>query len=258
MPDFCTRLAGVTPVATPAVHPPQTYEDCLDLVYSVDATQQSRAQARRCCEASGDCFRELAMLHANGWGGPRDLDRAAVALCRAEDEMAPAEWQGMLEHLERMRKGEEKDDLHFCDHVTSGRGGGFCASIELQRKYADLKKLVAQLGKSVPQEARPALEELDSKAFNFAQNEALLNCEVNRGGTGYGGFCMGYEMVEAERFGQLLRLWTEDRLSAVSVEQAKQADAELNAVYKNCARRCPSVRTVRPARQLPERMRMRS
>src|SRR5262245_24015981 len=65
------------------------------------------------------CNRDLAEQFANGEDGlTRDFDVAEYFLCHAEEEMAPAEFTGMFEHLQKMRSGEEQAPLRFCDHVT--------------------------------------------------------------------------------------------------------------------------------------------
>jgi len=183
------------------------------------------------CGDESYCYRDLAEQFANGDGVTRDFDIAEYFLCKAEDDMAPAELEGMLEHLGKMRTGEETADLKFCDHVTSGRGMGECSALrhsEVMPEYeARLEKL--------PSSAR--FDELREKGKAYVDAEHTWIGEQSRGGTGYAAFTLEAEMSETLKLVEHLERYSKERAPAASAAEAKRADGELNAAYREAQKR---------------------
>ncbi|HEX6083795.1 MAG TPA: lysozyme inhibitor LprI family protein [Thermoanaerobaculia bacterium] len=165
--------------------------------------------------------RELAEKYANGDGVKRDFDAAAYFLCKAEEEMAPAEFTGMTEHLQRMRAGKEKEPLDFCEYVTSGYGMSYCAHRQYEKVMPELDRRLAPFPETV---RKPGL------AFVRAESERIG--ELSRGGTAYAAIALGAEMSAKEELVATLERFSKERAPSVSAAEAKRADAELNRVYR--------------------------
>ena len=177
-------------------------------------------------ECGESCERELAEKFANGDGVPRDYDIAAAFLCRAEPGMAQAEYDGMSAHLEKMRKGETEAPLRFCDHVTSGYGSTYCASVRWDEEMPKLDARINAL------RGRPLMNELLMRGAAFAAAETEFIGEQSQGGTGYSAILLATEIDEKERFIASVEQWSKERAPSASSAEAKSADAELNAMYR--------------------------
>ena len=151
------------------------------------------------------------MLFANGWGTPRDLDAATYFLCRAGDEMAPFEQQGMLEFLQGMRSGKETGKLDYCDHITSGMGGTWCAGLDYDRKKIDWDRRTTAVEKTLGADAKPALAALRKAAEASIKADATYIAEPNRGGTIYPSMLIGGEMDRGDDFIATLERYTQKR-----------------------------------------------
>ena len=169
--------------------------------------------------------RELAEKYANADGVKRDFDAAAYFLCKAEEEMAPAEFTGMTEHLQRMRAGKEKEPLDFCEYVTSGYGMSYCAHKQYDKVMPELDRRLVPFPEAV---RKPGL------AYVRAESERIG--ELSRGGTAYAAMALGAEMDAKEQFVATLERFSKERAPAVSAADAKRADAELNRVYRSLER----------------------
>lgn len=165
--------------------------------------------------------RELAEKYANGDGVKRDFDAAAYFLCKAEEEMAPAEFTGMTEHLQRMRAGKEKEPLDFCEYVTSGYGMSYCAHKQYEKVMPELDRRLA-----------PFPEVVRKPGLAYARAESERIGELSRGGTAYAAIALGAEMEQKERLVVALERFSKERAPSVSAADAKRADAELNRVYR--------------------------
>ncbi|HYC91132.1 MAG TPA: lysozyme inhibitor LprI family protein [Thermoanaerobaculia bacterium] len=165
--------------------------------------------------------RELAERYANGDGVKRDFNAAAYFLCLAEEDMAPAEFTGMTEHLQRMRAGKEKEPLDFCQYVTSGYGMSYCAHKQYEKVMPELDRRLA---------AFPDAIRKSGLAFVRAESERIG--ELSRGGTAYAAIALGAEMEQKERLVTALERFSKERAPAASAAEAKRADSELNRVYR--------------------------
>lgn len=76
---------------------------------------------------------KFAEAYANGWGVRRDRKKALALVCRSSE--VPAELIGMVQHLTGAKSAvTPREPFRFCDHVTSGEHGGFCADAEESAK----------------------------------------------------------------------------------------------------------------------------
>lgn len=234
--DECPRFERV-PVPTADVPSPaerQAFKAapraCSDYLHGF-GVKQDRVQARKCCLAKESCFTELAMIYANGWGVKRNYDLAARFLC-ASEELAPMEASGMLEHLQGMRASATPAELDYCEHVTSGSGAAHCERLEEQRQALKNDARLAALEQGWDAPTRKGFAALKQAAGKFFEAEAQLRSDESRGGT-----IQSSEFVSSRRQLQqgfieaLERANTAPTLSATE-EALKQADAELNAVYR--------------------------
>ena len=189
-------------------------------------------QARTCCLAKDACFTELAMIYANGWGVKRNYDLAARFVCKAEEELAPAEASGMLGHIQTMRASAAPAELDFCEHVTSGTGMAHCASLEEQQQQQGGEARLAALEKGWDAATRKAFAALKQAAGKFFEGEASLQSDESRGGSIQGSeFVASRRLLQARFVDAVEKANTPPTLSA-SEASLKQADAELNAVYR--------------------------
>jgi uncharacterized protein YecT (DUF1311 family) len=182
-----------------------------------------------------DCnHRALAEQFANGAGVKRDFDAAAYFLCRAEEEMAPAEFSGMMEHLQRMRSGEEKEPLDFCQYVTSGYGMSYCANVQYEKVMPELDRRLAALRTRVA--LKTELDTARERGLAYARAESERIGEQSRGGTASAAMSLGAEMEQKERLVAALERFTRERAPSSTTAEAKRADDELNAAYREHAR----------------------
>jgi uncharacterized protein YecT (DUF1311 family) len=180
----------------------------------------------------GDCNRELAMIFANGWGTPRDLGAATYFLCRVGDEMAPAEQWSMLQFVDGLRTGKEKGTLDYCEHVTSGMGSTWCASLELDKKKGGWERRAAAVEKGLSPEARPALAALRKATDALVEADAAYMAEGNRGGTIYPSVVLSSQMDRTDDLLATLERYVQKRAPAATPDALKKADAALNTAYK--------------------------
>ena len=206
-------------------------KNCFGHFYSADV-KPDYDKGRRCCLVRGDCNRELAMVFANGWGTPRDLDAATYFLCRAGDEMAPAEQWGMLKHLADLRSGQEKGDLDYCEAVTSGAGMAWCAGLDYDRDKVEWARRIAAVERTLAKDALPALAALRKAAEAFSEADAALTADPNRGGTIYPSMVLSGQIERGEDFASALERYTRKRAPAATADALKKADGALNAAFK--------------------------
>lgn len=206
-------------------------KNCFGHFYSADV-KPDYDKGRRCCLVRGDCNRELAMTFANGWSTPRDFDTATYFLCRAGDEMAPFEQEGMIEFVQSMRAGKEKGPLDYCDHVTSGAGATWCTGLDYDQKQVGWQSRISLVEKTLEPEAKKALGTLQKAADDLIPADGAVIAEPNRGGTIYPSMALGGEIERREVFVATLERYTRSRAPKATPEALKTADAALNAAYK--------------------------
>ncbi|HEX2060862.1 MAG TPA: lysozyme inhibitor LprI family protein [Thermoanaerobaculia bacterium] len=164
------------------------------------------------------CHVTLAEKYADA----RNFDAATYFLCQAEESIAPAEFDGMMEHLQNMRAGKETAPLRFCDHVTSGYGSTYCANVAWDEAMPKLEARISRIGNA----------ELRKRGIAYADAEASRIGEQSKGGTGSSAILLHAEIEQKTRLADTLEALTKKRAPAVTDAEAKAADAELNAAYK--------------------------
>lgn len=222
------------PASRPAEADRKAFErekNCFGHFYDPDGKPEYD-KARRCCLVRGDCNRELAMIFANGWGTARDLDAATYFLCRAGNEMAPAEHWSMLQFVDGLRTGKGKGKLDYCEHITSGMGGTWCASLDLERNRAEWERRAAAVERDLKPEARPAFAALRKAADALVEADAHYMAEPNRGGTIYPSVVLGSQIERNDDFFGTLERCVQKRVPAATPDALKKADAALNTAYK--------------------------
>jgi uncharacterized protein YecT (DUF1311 family) len=210
----------------------KTAGNCWAFLYVVPAAEREPEAARRCCLATGDCNRELAILFANGWGVPRDYDAATHFLCRAGNEMAAFEQRGMLAHVQRMRGEAEPPDLDYCDHVTSGHGGLLCAQLATERQVPEWDRRIEAVGAALDGPGRDALGRLLAAAETFTDEEGGYREDGARGGTGYASFVVAAQRKAYEAFVATLERYGRERAPRADAALLRKADRGLNAAYR--------------------------
>lgn len=140
-------------------------------------------QVRACAEANGDDA-VLMMLYANGYGMPRDTDRAIHHACKLDT--AKAEMEARIGYLAAPAVADSQA-FDLCDHITSGRMGGVCAAIGEGRADRIRSARLEHFAASLPAPARQPFARLREAAAAFARKSTD---EVDMSGTGAVGFAL--------------------------------------------------------------------
>lgn len=170
------------------------------------------------------CDLDLAEEFANGDEVGRDYDVAEYFLCRAS--IAPAEFDGMWEHLQRMRNDETDEPLRFCDHVTSGYGQGRCAS----ETYADVMPRYEETVNALREttNVKKQFTALEDAAKAYIERETERIGEQSLGGTAHAALTIEAEIAATKSYVESLSLYTNERAPAATAADLKTADDLLN------------------------------
>ena len=187
-------------------------------------------QVRDCAAATGDDA-VLMMLHANGYGVPRDADRAIYHACRLD--AAKAEMELRVGYLASPAAASAAHPFahpfDLCDHITSGRMGGVCAAIGKGRddrvRAARLDRFAAPLSPK----ARQAFARLRMAAAAFTRKSAR---EVDMTGTGGPGFTFRHSGRRDGEFLDTLLKAANGTLLHATAAQFAELDRELNEAYR--------------------------
>lgn len=123
---------------------------------------------------------------ANGWGVRADRKRATALACRS-GELTSAEWDDTVAFL-ASPKNAGKPYL-FCDHITSGKHGGGCASFAQDKDQAVRDRKLAKIVAGFTPEQKTAFAAL--KKASEAYIEAHSGDEQDMSGTLRGAFYAG-------------------------------------------------------------------
>ena len=108
----------------------------------------------------------LAEAYANGWGVKRNPTLAIALVCHGSD--VQAELEGMVDTLYTTRGQKRlKKEFTFCEHVTSGRNGGWCAAMESRAADEERDRSFERLARKWTASQKQALAELKQTAFRF-------------------------------------------------------------------------------------------
>lgn len=175
----------------------------------------------------------LMTIYANGAGAKRDLDVAIHLACGVDG--APMESHGRVMHLAELKAERwTGSDFHFCDDITSGLAGGYCAHHGARIAGAARAAALAALTGRWSEAEKRALERLRRAHANYA--EARSGGEVDLAGTLRAAFQVeAEEALHIELFDMLRRLAAGDA-PHFTAAQLRAADAELNAEYRKVMR----------------------
>lgn len=161
---------------------------------------------------------ELAELYANERG---DFGAAIHFLCRANRDVSAFDRAAMIAHVQRMQRGETKQPLDFCDHVTSGDGMHECA-LQLQ---AELEPELRARYEAIPK--TPALEKLRKRADDYIAQDSLWETELSAGEAIYPSMAILTRLDREEAFVKMLELYSTQRAPAATREERRKVDWEL-------------------------------
>jgi uncharacterized protein YecT (DUF1311 family) len=228
------NVAAAAPAQCPANLPEpeeisQGYARCNPLgSYYAQRARGAAAEwqpVRACAEKEHNAA-VLMMLHANGFGVPRDYDHAIAHACRVDG--APAELAGRVEHLLAMKAGTDKRPFDLCDDITSGRMGGFCAGIAEQAQGRQRDTRYAAFEKRLTTAQRPSYDRLRKATTAFAEH--VGRDETDLSGTARAAFSIEATATVQDQLLDDLRAAEQGALpKAVDIARA---DAALNAAYR--------------------------
>ena len=182
--------------------------------------------------------RSLMTIYANGVGAARNLDVATALACR--DGFAPAETDGRVLHLAKLKaEGWAGTDFSLCDDITSGMMMGICADHDQLIARSKRNQALADLTSGWTPAERAALATLQRSASAFT--DARGENEVDQSGTGRGAFVVAAEDKQEQAFSALLATIAAGKLVPASADDAKAADAALNARYADLMRKAPAL-----------------
>lgn len=177
-------------------------------------------------DATADAV-ELAEHFANGIGVKRDLGAAIHFVCVAE-HISQMEREGMLEHLQQMRRGETTKPLDYCEHISGGHGAYVCAERRREESEADVRARFERLRDGAPR----SIDALRARADAFVQADAISRSDASRGGTIHASDLVSNIVDGAETFMATLERFSRERASVATDVDAKRVDADLNAAYR--------------------------
>jgi uncharacterized protein YecT (DUF1311 family) len=181
-------------------------------------------QVRACADARGDDA-VLMMLYANGYGVPRDRDRAIQHACSL-DFVAKAEMEGRVGHLVKGDAPGKAFDL--CDDITSGYMGGVCTA---RREAQDSRIREARLeraARALPAASRTAFAKLRQAAERYAEAGAR---ETDAHGTLASAFALQHHARLREQAMLAMLDIIAGKLQPASPEDYAARDRQLNEVY---------------------------
>jgi hypothetical protein len=241
---LCRRLEGREPPITDRPTPAQARAlkgcDSEALYYGEQGPADFR-RARLCAfqedaEGQGASRTEgvfagqaiLMQVYANGLGGVKqDLDQATAYACAIDG--APAEIEFRVKHLQALKTQPEAKRFDYCDDITSGLAGGFCAARDAEIAKKGRAARTADIEGHLALAARPALGALHraSEAFVDAHGG-----EVDESGTARAQLVIDEEEVTRNTFTAHLGSLIDGGWPKASAAEAQAADAALNLAYR--------------------------
>lgn len=206
------------------------YEGCNPLGKYYEALRSARPdwQAVHRCAVQDRNDAVLMMLHANGFGVPRDIDRAIGHACRVDS--AQAEIEGRLEHLRRMKAGQDRKPFDLCDDITSGMMMGFCASVADTGESARRDAALARFDKALTPAQRARFAALRKAADAFARH--VGDNETDLSGTARAAMAIGARAAVLDELLADVEAVGQGRLPAGTDAAFAAADKALNEVYR--------------------------
>ena len=239
----CMRAARLAPPPAP-VKPAMRCDATSRYYLKRDQASTSPGEWRQvqaCAEANGNDA-VLMMLSANGYGAPRDLERAIYHACKLDT--AKAEMEGRVAYLASPAAATDGQPFDLCDHITSGRMGGVCSAISEDRDDRVRGARLERFAASLPAPARQPFGRLRQAAEAFAAKSVH---EVDMSGTGGAGFASRHTGRRDEEFMETLLKAASGKLPRASAQELAQLDRQLNVHYQKVMR-IPSEQENHPER----------
>lgn len=133
----------------------------------------------------------LAVAYANGWGGPRDLDRAIHMACGIDDAASATE--DRIGHLQAMAG----KPFAICDDISSGAGGAICAAHHARLRDQSRRRLIAGWARAWPAARRIAFDRAYASMTTYAETAHDLDCH---GGTAAAQCTIDGRQTDLDRF----------------------------------------------------------
>ncbi|WBS01881.1 DUF1311 domain-containing protein [Pseudoduganella sp. SL102] len=229
--------AAAAPAACPASAPDAQlpiifdgYKGCNPLGKYYEAVRSASPdwQAVHRCAVQDRNDAVLMMLYANGRGVPRDVERAIGHACRVDS--AQAELAGRLEHLQRIKAGQDRKPFDLCDDITSGLMMGFCASVAEDADGAARNAALARLDRSFTAAQRSRFAALRKATDAFARN--VGDKETDLSGTARAAMSIGATAAVQDALLADVRAAEQGKLPAGTDAAFAAADKALNDVYR--------------------------
>ncbi len=241
---LCRKLGDREPPAADRPTPSQSkaLRGCSsEALYYGQGMKPDYARARLCAFTEADAGKGdsrvndvfsgptiLMQLYANGLGVKRDLDVATAYACSIDG--APAERAGRVDHLAALKANRSAKRFDYCDDITSGLAGGFCAARDAEKAKDGRAARTAALVARVPPAARPSFAALQVASARFVS--AHGGGEVDLSGTARAQMEIDEEEATRDRFLMHVAALLNGKWPPASPAQAKAADDALNAAYR--------------------------
>ncbi|MDB5710698.1 MAG: hypothetical protein JWL96_2768 [Sphingomonas bacterium] len=208
--------------------------DSEDFYYG-DSVKVDDVRARHCAaiEAEHDPAAQetlggrtiLMQLYANGRGVARNLDLATGYACTID--ASPAEYEQRITHLERMR--DAPDAFDYCDDITSGFGLGLCTYRWSRGGAVERDRELRTLAAAFPKGSAPLYRAMKTAFDAFV---TAHDGEVDQSGTNRTMMVIMEQDKVRDQFVLDLHRLKEGKWPALSGDDARAADAQLNASYR--------------------------
>ncbi len=247
---ICASVAAAAPRATDLPTRAQATAlagcDAEALYYGIGRPRDP-AQARLCAFAQrgtkaddGSGFSGNAMLmtiYANGIGARRDLRLATHLAC--EIGGAPAEVDGRVADLAAKAAAHwTGHDFSWCEDVTSGLAGGFCAAHDQRIAAAKRQKLLDAFAAGLHGAAAARFADLRRAQATWAQ--ARGGNEIDLSGTLRGAFVVQEEELQDRDFLDMIERLRAGRPPPLGAAQLRAATVRMNAVLARIAAAGPA------------------
>ena len=235
----CRKLGDPRPPAAdrPTAAQSRALKRCAaEALYYGEGMKPDYAKARLCAFTEADGADDqvfggstiLMQLYANGLGVKRDLDVATAYACSIDG--APAERSGRVDSLTALKARPSPKRFDYCDDVTSGFAGGFCAARDAEIAKGGRSSRTKGLEARMAPAARDAFKALQAAAARFT--DAHGGGEVDMSGTARAQIEIDEEEAVRNAFLAHVRTLLDGRWPSASASDAKTADAALNVAYR--------------------------
>ncbi|CAN5298474.1 DUF1311 domain-containing protein [soil metagenome] len=236
---LCRKLDDREPPASdrPTAAQSRALKGCSsEALYYGQGMKPDYAKARMCAFIEADGADDqvfggstiLMQLYANGLGVKRDLDVATAYACSIEG--APAERSGRVDHLAALKAHPSGKRFDYCDDITSGLAGGFCASRDAEKAKDGRTARTRALTARIPPAARSSFTRLQAASDGFVS--AHGDGEVDMSGTARAQMEIDEEEAVRDRFLAHVGALLNGKWPPATPAQAKAADDALNAAYR--------------------------